>query len=420
MDHGDEVHIDRTALQSCKLVDLLVTATTARNPTLGDRLQKAAVAADWKIDALVRVLSVALGDPAPTVRNTAAWAFGLLGEFAPRYGQDKREIAGDALTELIQAIADADVGVRLAVIGSLGKFVDIAGEQIVASAYPATRDLDARVRHATIDLIRSVGPYASVPVVRALIRVIAGKDQPAELVGQAIDGLRDAGRDAASEAVPALMNTLANQSIAAEIRIRTCSLLSWLGADARPAAAGLIKVLLAGNGSSDEGVCVEVARALVNVGGILLLQDRVHPDHREEILGVLRGVGAEAAEARRSLQAAWEIEAKPELATTPKTPEEKADELSPAPSPDRLAMLEDGIDEIQKLLKAQDICNKKKEWYTVKETAERAGYAEWTIRHACLKRRIKAEKGQDGNWRISHEELVQLQSHGLAKEPDVE
>ena len=49
------------------------------------------------------------------------------------------------------------------------------------------------------------------------------------------------------------------------------------------------------------------------------------------------------------------------------------------------------------------------------EAAELAKLSEWTIRNACNKGRIKAQKGPDEKWRISREELVKIQNEGLPK-----
>jgi len=82
--------------------------------------------------------------------------------------------------------------------------------------------------------------------------------------------------------------------------------------------------------------------------------------------------------------------------------------------PDRLADLEAGVAEIRQLLKAQ-AGQTVKQLYTVNEVAERTGFSPWTLRHACNKGRIKAQKGPDGQWRVPHDELVKIQNQGLPK-----
>ena len=53
--------------------------------------------------------------------------------------------------------------------------------------------------------------------------------------------------------------------------------------------------------------------------------------------------------------------------------------------------------------------------YTVSEAAELTKLSEWTVRNACNKGRIKAEKSPDGQWRIPRDVLVKIQNEGLPK-----
>jgi excisionase family DNA binding protein len=55
-----------------------------------------------------------------------------------------------------------------------------------------------------------------------------------------------------------------------------------------------------------------------------------------------------------------------------------------------------------------------KESYTVEEAADRTGFACWTIRQACNKRQIAAEKVNE-QWRIPHAELVRIQNYGIGR-----
>src|SRR5262245_7248468 len=59
-----------------------------------------------------------------------------------------------------------------------------------------------------------------------------------------------------------------------------------------------------------------------------------------------------------------------------------------------------------------------KDFYTVKEVAAKLGKAVYTVRDWCRLRRINAKKlpngrGNEGEWRISHEELIRYQKEGL-------
>lgn len=81
---------------------------------------------------------------------------------------------------------------------------------------------------------------------------------------------------------------------------------------------------------------------------------------------------------------------------------------------DRFAKLEEQVAEIRDLLKRQVVSTgATKDWYSVNEVADQTGHKRWTIRQACNTRRIKASKGDDGRWRVHHEELVRLQERGL-------
>lgn len=63
-----------------------------------------------------------------------------------------------------------------------------------------------------------------------------------------------------------------------------------------------------------------------------------------------------------------------------------------------------------------------KEWYTTKEFAEIVGRKEFTVREWCRLGRIAAKKltggrGNEGEWRIPHSELIRHQNEGLLPLP---
>jgi hypothetical protein len=63
-----------------------------------------------------------------------------------------------------------------------------------------------------------------------------------------------------------------------------------------------------------------------------------------------------------------------------------------------------------------------KDWYTTKEIATLLGKKEYTVREWCRLRRINSKKlsggrGNEGEWRISHEELLRIQTEGLLPIP---
>lgn len=80
----------------------------------------------------------------------------------------------------------------------------------------------------------------------------------------------------------------------------------------------------------------------------------------------------------------------------------------------RLAGVEAAIRELDPSLRDRP-------WYSVKDVARRLGKTEYTVRQWCRQRRLAAEKldfgrGGQGEWRISHEELLRLEREGLRAE----
>jgi len=63
-----------------------------------------------------------------------------------------------------------------------------------------------------------------------------------------------------------------------------------------------------------------------------------------------------------------------------------------------------------------------KDWYTTREVAILMDKKEYTVREWCRLRRIHCKKlgggrGNEGEWRISHEELLRIQTEGLLPIP---
>jgi excisionase family DNA binding protein len=86
---------------------------------------------------------------------------------------------------------------------------------------------------------------------------------------------------------------------------------------------------------------------------------------------------------------------------------------------DKITSMEAQLTEIRNLLRKQETLARtaERKSYTVEEVAELTRFTKWTIRNACSKGRIKADKSPDGQWRISHEELLNIQNHGLPPQP---
>jgi len=79
----------------------------------------------------------------------------------------------------------------------------------------------------------------------------------------------------------------------------------------------------------------------------------------------------------------------------------------------RLTTLEEGVAEIQRLLKEMRPTEKERTSFSVTEVAEATGFSAWTIRQACNTGRLEADKSPDGKWRVSRETLLKIQNEGL-------
>jgi hypothetical protein len=101
----------------------------------------------------------------------------------------------------------------------------------------------------------------------------------------------------------------------------------------------------------------------------------------------------------------------------------------PQSSPDpRISRLEELVEQLERLLPLdlQPVLDRldkltayvlqpsEKQSYTVEEVADRTGLAPWTIRQACNKQLISAEKVNE-KWRITHSELVRVQNNGIGR-----
>jgi excisionase family DNA binding protein len=154
-------------------------------------------------------------------------------------------------------------------------------------------------------------------------------------------------------------------------------------------------------------------QALIEVAEWSLLATRVmSDDQRRELLSLLRQIGPEATEVRRNLQAAWKQA--PPASAAPSTPAQIGTGQVDL-GVERLAALESALARIEKGLRVSQATSPDKQAYTVSEAAELTKLSEWTIRNACNKGRIKAEKSADGQWRIPRDVLVKIQNEGLPK-----
>jgi hypothetical protein len=243
--------------------------------------------------------------------------------------------------------------------------------------------------------------------------------QDEQLLGQAIDGLPACGPDAASEAVPALAKILRDRRVPVPARVIAGGTLQWLGLEAMPVAADLAGILA--DSSEHADVRNVAARALISSGQLLVVLPGQVPDaHRQaELLSILRGLGAEATAVRRQLQASWAEETpatSPASAPAPvESPATANDSGQPAPEQpnEQLDKIKAALSRLEQRLEKPAPPPPEKSHYTVREAAEATGYGEWTLRQACNKGRVQADKGPDGKWRISRAQITRIVNEGL-------
>jgi excisionase family DNA binding protein len=81
----------------------------------------------------------------------------------------------------------------------------------------------------------------------------------------------------------------------------------------------------------------------------------------------------------------------------------------------RLASVEQVVVEIRQQVQHGGTA---KEWYSTAEVATLVGKAEFTARMWCLKRRMRAEKTENGReWRVHRDELQRYAKEGLLPLP---
>ena len=93
------------------------------------------------------------------------------------------------------------------------------------------------------------------------------------------------------------------------------------------------------------------------------------------------------------------------------------------PSKSDAAVVPDILEEIRQI-KEQNVeilrlmgVVRNRRWYNLQDAGERLGRATWTLRQLCSHDKIRAEKGEDGQWRISADELARLEQEGVPKLP---
>jgi hypothetical protein len=56
-------------------------------------------------------------------------------------------------------------------------------------------------------------------------------------------------------------------------------------------------------------------------------------------------------------------------------------------------------------------------WHNMQDAAQRLDRSAWTLRQLCSHGRINAVRGEDGQWRISADEVARLEQEGVPKLP---
>lgn len=81
------------------------------------------------------------------------------------------------------------------------------------------------------------------------------------------------------------------------------------------------------------------------------------------------------------------------------------------------------LDRIEELLMALLKQRQVKDYYSINELADLLGRAPFTCREWARTGRIAAERkrgrGEFGEWRVSHQELIRIQNEGLLPDPRV-
>ncbi len=398
-----------------RLVARILDAAERESPALFERLGGKPRRAGGDLEGLAADLGKAMKDREPEIRLAAAHVLGRLGREVEAYSGDAATATTTAVSALSSALTDGDAGVRQAALVAAANFPTMASPALVDRVSRAAEDPDPRVRRASIASLRAFGPKAPLAVVGALVRVVAAPGaQDDELVQGAIEGLTDCGQDAASEAVETLAVIVRDGRLAADTRVAACKVLGWLGADAESASNALVDVAVGGGPQSAASeVRLAALQALIAIAEWSALAPRATNDEqRRELLSLLRQIGPRAANARRNLQAMWQ-QGQPASAV-PATPAQGGTAHTDLAA-ERLAALESTLARIEKGLKASQAASPDKIAYTVSEAAELTKLSEWTVRNACNKGRIKAEKSPDGQWRIPRDVLVKIQNEGLPK-----
>ena len=219
-----------------RMVAGILDSAERESPALFERLGGKPRRTGGDLEGLAADLGKAMKDREPEIRLAAARTLGHLGRAIEEYAGNADKAAEVAVSVLSDALADRDAGVREAALLALVNFPTTTSPTIVDRVSRAAEDPDPRVWRACVVALRAFGAKSPLPVVAALLRIIAAPgSQDDDLVKMAIDGLADCGQDAASEAVDTLAVVVRDGRLAADARVAACKVLGWLGADAKSA-----------------------------------------------------------------------------------------------------------------------------------------------------------------------------------------
>ena len=404
----------RSAVRIAQFVAPLFDALEEKSPVLFETVDGRALRDRGDLDGLIAGLRQALNDRDPDIRLSAVRILWLFGRTAAGYPGNVSAAMEAAAAALFGALADADATIRETAVAALATLAAAASPTLVNQVSQATEDPSPQVRQAAIATLRAFGSKTPLPVVAVLLRVITAPGaQDATLVQTAVEGLQDCGQDAASEAVDTLAATVRDSRLASGIRVAACQVLGWLGPDAASAVGVLLDTMVGGKGGlQGPEVQAAAAKALLHSADLpaLIATRSLSQDEQQEVLSILRQIGPDATAARQAIQTAWQHGQPPSPATT-----EQPVTAQPDLTMDRLAAFESKLDRIDRRLQAAPAGSVDKAWYTVEEVAALIQKSPWTVRQACNKGRIAAQKSPDDKWRISKEEVTKIQNYGLPK-----
>ena len=372
------------------------------------------------LDNLIADLRQALEDRDPQVRLAAVGILRFFGRVGPVDPSHVSATWGAAAAAVLSvALVDTDATVREKTLVTLAMFAAVASPTLVNQVSQATEAPSPQVRQAAIATLRAFGPRFPLPVVAALLRVMTAPGaQDAVLVQMAVEGLQDCGQDAASEAVDTLAVTVRDSRLASGVRVAACQVLGWLGPDATSAFGVLLDTMVGGKGVlPGPEVQAAAAKALLHSADLpaLIATRSLFQAEQHEVLSILRQIGPDATAARRAIQTAWQHGQPPSPTTTEQPATDQPTTAQPDLTMDRLAAFESKLDRIDRHLQAVPAGSADKAWYTVEEVAALIQKSPWTVRQACNKGRIAAQKSPDDKWRISKEEVTKIQNYGLPK-----